>query len=1749
MPTSRRAAHLGAAACVLGLAILAQPTGLAAADDGSDSGAASPRDNASHQPTISPSGGARNRHRPTPAASAAGKTVHQSAVAHSHRLGGKDSARPAATKRGSATSAGVSADAAGAATCTACLGLTAPSIEQGLVTATNHLFNSAFDLLATYPAGPISNVVEGGLLLIRRTLFGFVPTGVSASVSGDSLIVAVHTGSVAYFRDTGTAIEVAGDPAFSSAQEFTATSVDHVMADAAGNGGCAGFVFTGGTAIADFTTTGIDSLRFESDAAFKGAVTANWVPGSLTLSQAVRGLAGVTINAPVVLLSDTEIDAGTGNATFAGTVDGRGWFGGQSLLVTALGTTTFAGSVGSRSPLGSLTTRGIAPLNVRQSPDSVTVPLHYLPIAGDVKYGIDVAIGDNPSRVYLFDTGGNGFFAGYDPAAFSGVPLGDETAQITYTSGQTLYGRVTPANITIGSGKQAVSTDGPVDLAAVVSATNGSGQPISPNAPFGTQFAGDFGGAFGVQQIDGQLLYAPGSFVTSVLFQLPGNLSSGYLTQLGPIGSTPQLTVGVTDELRAQFPYAIPIAAVPAPSDPQDPAPAGYYPVSGYPLLEQFGFSPTYTVTPADYPSQPAVILGGGPLPSLIDSGAGSTSARLPDPLAKPYMDSSGQLIPGTVFTGELPTVPGYPSLTWSFTAGTIGSVDQVGYLNTTGAATDVPNVNTGLNLFNDFDVMYDVAEQRIWLRPNGGQSTVSLQSVTTRGAQSYGQNAQLNGVYRTGGGDFSVAGITQLNGGSVIDTGRGNVTFSGTVDATTAGAQGLQVNSRGATNFVRQVGGVKALASLTTDRPGSTATAGVTTTGAQTYFDRLTLNGAYVTTAGAFYSASSTTLAGPSSVSTNGSAITFGGRVDSAAGAGNVLGLSAPNSTVNLNAAVGSKNALGGLNLKSGTVTARGSISLNGGLPNSQGAGLFIGDNVTAKLAHGGTIADFTVNGVQFDGASTSSVLRGFTIADNVYDGIQLGGGNYTGTSISYNTLTGNSGFGIETLRSTTGLAIRHNTIGAKGTANEFGYVSAGPNAQGIVLAPGDYTATVIADNTIQYNRRAGIAAPDGVQGLEISGNTVSRNQGNGIDFTGGDFTGTVVTGNTITGNVGDGISLGAGIDQALNDFGNPADGYRDNTGSSDPNPYAYGHYVLHWSNDPGFYTQPVPADPQVLVSFDGGPAININLDTGSRGLYIDQGQVPNLDTSGGTPGCVYLNSSNRMFFGTWVNTSVTFPDSTWVGPSAPANPAVATADVPVLVVSAVGASTTPAPGTSTATAVFNTLTDQGTVTITDGTTTRQVQITPGVGGVGTVTIPGGWWASYDANPGILGPVMNFGVGFDRTGFGTEPTQNGNNQDYNAFLNLTQMRAGTMRPGYVITAGGVILGLDSSTADSAVTGVGPYAYTDLAPSGLSRGSQTVPDWQPATGQVTYKPDPADPGTYQQGNLGSLVIDIGIPTGILTLPGQSGSSTFTGALDVDLLNSGGKIHYTVDPTDSTNQMTATAVDFFDPLAGAFSQNMPPQSGQFFNTGRRVIAGMNYLYDAAGGDLGLYTPPDPSGGNELQYNAFHSANGSFEAGYYPNSTIPDGVTDIAIGNNTISGNGGNGVTVNGHTSSGNALTGNRIFDNAGLGIALTNGGNGGQPTPVVSSAVRDRAVLTVTGSVAGIDGYSGPFTIQVFSNPASGGGNVQGRKLIGTIDAATNDFVAQFPWTVTTPGSLITVVATPATGTPNTSQYSAGVPVQ
>ena len=153
-----------------------------------------------------------------------------------------------------------------------------------------------------------------------------------------------------------------------------------------------------------------------------------------------------------------------------------------------------------------------------------------------------------------------------------------------------------------------------------------------------------------------------------------------------------------------------------------------------------------------------------------------------------------------------------------------------------------------------------------------------------------------------------------------------------------------------------------------------------------------------------------------------------------------------------------------------------------------------------------------------------------------------------------------------------------------------------------------------------------------------------------------------------------------------------------------------------------------------------------------------------------------------------------------------------------------------------------------------------------------GIVTIPGGWWASYAENmqdgKSVLAPVSNFGIGFDRSGFGTAPTTAAMNQSYNAFLNIAEMRSGVMRAGYVITPQGVTLGLDAAQNG--------FAYTQLAPTGLAPSAESPPDWQPATGTLSWE------GTSYPA--GPIVIDMGIPSSILTLPDCSQGQSFKGKI-------------------------------------------------------------------------------------------------------------------------------------------------------------------------------------------------------------------------------------------------------------------------
>ncbi|KDF00643.1 hypothetical protein Y900_017255 [Mycolicibacterium aromaticivorans JS19b1 = JCM 16368] len=1028
--------------------------------------------------------------------------------------------------------------------CPLCRAAHAQSLDQTLVITVNRAFNSAFTLLSG--GGPLSDVFTGALVLVRRSLF-FVPEGVTASTTTNGLTVNVNSGSVAYFRQNGSGVQVSGDPGFWNATTYTS---DHVAVAGAGNGG-AGVVLTSGTIAGDLTTDQIDAVRFESGSAFTGkvAVTAT---GLLTLRDGVRGLAGVALNAPAIVLdNNVEIDGGSGDAAFAGTVDAAR-AGKQSLTVTALGTTTFAGDVGATAALSSLLTQGIAPLAITQSNNTKTIALHFLPwvenpVTGtnEVKYGIDVAVGGNPSQVYEFDTGGNGFFAGYNQPFWQGVPITSDPVSILFTSGNQFNAVVATPTVTIGQGNHTVTT-APIDVGAILSGSSpktGTFVFTDPAAPpIEGSFFGDFGASLAVLPVSGTSY-----LLANPLLQLPGNLSNGYLVQLGPIGVTPQVTVGLTDSLRAQFPYAVPIAPAPG---------GGTYPVSGLPQLNLFGIYPSYFAQ--ESPTSPLVPIqqdGCGndcALPTVIDSGAPSTSIRLGDQKG-PFETPGGQLQPGVSFVAQFPTAEGKPPLTWTFVAGNNGSVNLVDYANSS-AAFSGDNLNTGLNIYNNYDVMFDVQDQVLRLRPTGGQSMVIANSVTTTGTQTYRQNAELNGTYTTGGADFSVAGVTTLTGDTVINAGAGNVTFSGNVDSPTpagsdpATPMALTVNSSGTTTFARPVGSLSALSSLTTDAGGRTDSFQVDTVGTQNYGDDVTLQGKYVTQQGSFLVSGDTILGAGVSVQAldnysqyppQPGGITFSGKVDSQPGRGYTLDLQSGGGKMVLVGDVGSTNPLGGLTAESagapaGTnpeFVASGRITMDGSLGFANDNGLVISDGVTTKLTSGGLITNFGNDGILVTSQAGTQV-SGFAVSGSGSANIATDGA--ANVTITNNAVSGGAGSGVD-LKKSTAVTLSGNSIRGAGGAglradqlhnSIISNNTIAANTGEAVRLTNSANVTV-SGNTVNSNGSDGVYA-DGLTDSSISGNNITANQGNGIYST--DSTTIQIVSNTISGNGFNGVSIDKG-------------------------------------------------------------------------------------------------------------------------------------------------------------------------------------------------------------------------------------------------------------------------------------------------------------------------------------------------------------------------------------------------------------------------------------------------------------------------------------------------------------------------------------------------------------------------------------------------------------------------------------------
>lgn len=291
------------------------------------------------------------------------------------------------------------------------------------------------------------------------------------------------------------------------------------------------------------------------------------------------------------------------------------------------------------------------------------------------------------------------------------------------------------------------------------------------------------------------------------------------------------------------------------------------------------------------------------------------------------------------------------------------------------------------------------------------------------------------------------------------------------------------------------------------------------------------------------------------------------------------------------------------------------------------------------------------------------------------------------------------------------------------------------------------------------------------------------------------------------------------------------------------------------------------------VRASLNGGPVQSFLVDTGSVGIVVSADEVPGIEPNA-PAGDIKYSSSGLEMDGVWTTVTVTFPDSK------DAQGRVATARVPALAV--------------------------------------KVRRYSGIG------------VNAVAHAPVLNPrVHMFGVGFGR-GLEARPERN-------PFVNLSEMRAGTMRRGYTITRAGFALGLTAAQA-------GPgYVFQKLTARPVSPETSALrpglKDWETPPGGVTV-------GTLD-GPTGTVLMDTGLTNMMLAVPGgpMSGEVPPGEKVTVGLL--GGRLHYSFKVGTGADPLTPRRVTWIRPTHGAF-----------VNTGLRALSAFDYLYDADGGYFGL-----------------------------------------------------------------------------------------------------------------------------------------------------------------------------------------------
>jgi hypothetical protein len=284
---------------------------------------------------------------------------------------------------------------------------------------------------------------------------------------------------------------------------------------------------------------------------------------------------------------------------------------------------------------------------------------------------------------------------------------------------------------------------------------------------------------------------------------------------------------------------------------------------------------------------------------------------------------------------------------------------------------------------------------------------------------------------------------------------------------------------------------------------------------------------------------------------------ITFASTLDSFSLAGpdpKPLILAAGTGHIRFAGAVGSLDPLGGILVESAaSFTANSTVVLDGSGPDARLTGIELQavNNVTLTTP-GSEIRNFGYSGLSFGSGSTGSTIANITFRDNASAGINVFHGDFTGSRIQRNTISGSdAGIVLNAARSSGGLGFLTNLlIGGGVDGDETLGNTLADNTDGVQIRPGTYSGTVIGGgNEIIGSTFAGIILQwvrvnnadifTGVNDLTIAGNfigvlrdgTPAGNPGAGILVTSGDHEGTVIQSNRIAAN-GVGIDLWATVE-----------------------------------------------------------------------------------------------------------------------------------------------------------------------------------------------------------------------------------------------------------------------------------------------------------------------------------------------------------------------------------------------------------------------------------------------------------------------------------------------------------------------------------------------------------------------------------------------------------------------------------------